>query len=204
MWCKRCKTEYREGFDKCSDCGDTLVDLPEDWLENDKTYYKDKIKTRLLITAPDGFEANRYLAALKDAGIPALLKHREAGGYVKVVMGNSIFGMDIFVSEEHYAKARETLIGIGALYPNAEDLVEETGTAQAIIDDTGITRAEKQESLEYKAEETGTFLGDIYFPFNLKRFIKNVIKVIAVTLLVFAFLYIVYMVISQLSGEMFA
>jgi hypothetical protein len=27
-WCPQCGTEYREGFDRCSDCGSTLVAEP--------------------------------------------------------------------------------------------------------------------------------------------------------------------------------
>jgi hypothetical protein len=27
-WCPQCGTEYREGFDRCSDCGATLVATP--------------------------------------------------------------------------------------------------------------------------------------------------------------------------------
>lgn len=27
-WCPQCGTEYREGFDRCSDCGAALVDAP--------------------------------------------------------------------------------------------------------------------------------------------------------------------------------
>ena len=30
-WCPKCKMEYREGFTKCADCGEYLVDkLPEE------------------------------------------------------------------------------------------------------------------------------------------------------------------------------
>ncbi len=42
---------------------------------------------------------------LDDAGIPYLAKERGAGGVVKVVMGFSIYGTDIFVREQDAEEA---------------------------------------------------------------------------------------------------
>ncbi|MGB5216756.1 MAG: DUF2007 domain-containing protein [Smithella sp.] len=53
MFCPKCKTEYREGFYKCTDCGTDLADqLPQEvpdnvsnneFIEIFSTYYQDDI-----------------------------------------------------------------------------------------------------------------------------------------------------------------
>lgn len=116
-WCPNCKEEYREGFIKCSECGATLVDkLPQadsnqsdntsDHKETDKNVL---IEPCLLISVSDQIQAKLIEGLLQDSDIPFYTKDRECGGYMKIYMGFSVFGTDIYVDKSSYDKAKELL-----------------------------------------------------------------------------------------------
>jgi hypothetical protein len=54
-------------------------------------------------------DASMITALLEDAGIPSFIKDRGMGGYLKIYMGYTIYGQDIYVNEESYDKAKELL-----------------------------------------------------------------------------------------------
>lgn len=104
-WCPECKIEYREGIDKCSDCGHDLVDEPEhDGPEQDQ-----KCREAFLTTAAGNIEADMIEAILKDNGIPVLRRYREAGGYLMVFMGGTIYDIDLYVPVKLLDKATDVL-----------------------------------------------------------------------------------------------
>lgn len=92
-WCPRCKAEYREGFDICSDCKCKLV--PELKIKDSETHDVDT--PAFLTTADNDVYADIIESKLKSFGIPVIKRHREAGGYMKVLMGSTIFGVDLLV-----------------------------------------------------------------------------------------------------------
>ncbi len=48
-------------------------------------------------------------ALLEDSGIPSFIKDHGSGGYMKVYMGYTIFGQDIYVGQNDYEKAKSIL-----------------------------------------------------------------------------------------------
>ena len=105
-FCPKCQMEYREGFEVCSDCKLPLAEeLPEP-PEEGPLVYSDPV---FLCNAGFGLESDLLVGALKNEGIPPLVKHRGAGGYLTVVMGASYQGVDIFVPSCMLEQAQEIL-----------------------------------------------------------------------------------------------
>lgn len=111
-WCPKCKVEYREGFSICSDCGTYLVDkLPpeENEINNDYIDYDENIKFTFLISVENRIKSSIIQNFLADANILSFIKDKEAGTYLNVYIGESIYGVDIFVDENNYEKAKELI-----------------------------------------------------------------------------------------------
>lgn len=104
-WCPKCGSEYREGFDYCSECNVKLVES----LEAGTQEPKDEIHEEYLTTASDEEEAGMLEALLQSNDIPVLRKYRGAGEYVKLYMGNSAFGIDIYVPSNLKKKSKEII-----------------------------------------------------------------------------------------------
>ena len=62
-------------------------------------------KEVFLITASDEREFDVYKSLLESCGIPVLKKHREAGEYLNISMGMSVYGVDIYVPEKYHREA---------------------------------------------------------------------------------------------------
>lgn len=103
MFCPKCKSEYRDGYDRCPECNCRLVEnLPEE----------QKYKTSepsFLCEASDDFEAEIILAKLKSDGIYAFKRYRGSDGYNMILLGRAILGIDIFVSSADLKTAQEIL-----------------------------------------------------------------------------------------------
>ena len=63
----------------------------------------------LLTTAYDPTYLAIVKSILEDAKIPFLTKDRGSGAAVRVIMGYSMFGTDIFVLKEHFDAASELI-----------------------------------------------------------------------------------------------
>ena len=63
----------------------------------------------LLTTVYDPTQLMIIESILRDAEIPYLLKDRGAGTSVKVILGYSLFGTDVFVLKEHLDLAAELI-----------------------------------------------------------------------------------------------
>ena len=104
-WCPKCKSEYREGFTHCSDCDTELAEAnpqdQEDLLGEDVEW----------VFLRNFSESETYVIAtfLEEEGIPVLKQRKEAGGYLKVSAGMSIFGVDLYVPSEYLNRAKELL-----------------------------------------------------------------------------------------------
>lgn len=62
-----------------------------------------------LLSAVDSIEADMIESILRANDIPVMKKYRESGGYMKIVMGNSIYGVDLFVPEQLLDRATEII-----------------------------------------------------------------------------------------------
>lgn len=108
-WCPCCHDEFREGFTKCNDCGAELVDnLPQQDVQPVKSDDEATIVPVLLIST-DSMQAQIAESILRDAGIPCYSKNRGTGGYLKLYMGFSIYGTDVFVNQCDYDRAYELI-----------------------------------------------------------------------------------------------
>ena len=78
MWCPACRTEYRQGFEVCADCGAVLVSaLPA---SADRQEPNRKVVGPVLaeddlvrVATANAVEAELLAAQLRDAGIPAVV-----------------------------------------------------------------------------------------------------------------------------------
>jgi len=106
-WCPKCKKEFREGFTRCSDCDTELVNQLEQ-IKSDKENTENDTFV-FLINVKDEIEYKLLEAKLKQASIPILKKYREAGGYLTILTGNPLFGIDIYVPSKLLETAKEII-----------------------------------------------------------------------------------------------
>jgi hypothetical protein len=67
MFCPLCKSEFRQGFTKCSDCQISLLATADE---------AERVSTECFWAGSNRKECNRILTALAQAGIPQLSKER--------------------------------------------------------------------------------------------------------------------------------
>jgi|LSQX01.2.fsa_nt_gb hypothetical protein len=119
-YCPNCNAEYREGFTVCSDCNADLVE-EKPVIKEEKAQYD---KEAYLLSVADDMEASVVSSLLEAHDIPVYKRHREAGAYLSIYMGQSKFGIDIFVPESFLEEAREITQGYHE-EDNNEELYEE-------------------------------------------------------------------------------
>lgn len=67
------------------------------------------MKPKLLTTVDSFAESNMIKAFLKDEGIPVLTRDLGLGGFMKVTMGFTVFGQELYVDESDFETASELL-----------------------------------------------------------------------------------------------
>jgi len=107
-WCPECRVEYRDGFDACSDCNVKLVEKLEP-VKPEQEKNKNKEEWAYLTTIEDDREVDIIESLLKSYGIRILRKYKWAGGFLKVFMGVSSYGVDIYVPKSRLETARDLL-----------------------------------------------------------------------------------------------
>lgn len=104
-WCPKCR-RFQEEDDLCKYCWVEVVDtLPFE--QHEQAESENEV---LLVSVGDENEANIIQNLLEVNQIPSLRRYRDIGGYMKVYMGTSSFGIDIFVPESCMDTARQILI----------------------------------------------------------------------------------------------
>ncbi len=101
-WCPKCKTAYETGAASCPVCGAVLSDSPPQEAS-------DAIEPVLLTTVTTNGEIAILTGLFHSAGIPFYALDRGAGGYLRITMGSSVYGQDIYVDRRHYKEARTLL-----------------------------------------------------------------------------------------------
>lgn len=105
-WCPRCKEEYRDGFTVCAECGENLVDeLPKETVQVSGFTPGEEVELRLLTYCADNIESKMVQGLLREEDIPFVLKDSGRGRY----LGDSIFGLEYYVQERDYARAKELI-----------------------------------------------------------------------------------------------
>ena len=82
-----------------------------DKLEPVKTEHQKKKDEEwaFLVTVEDDREIDVIESLLRSYGIPLLRKYKWAGGFLKIVMGLSSYGVDLYVPKSRLETAREIL-----------------------------------------------------------------------------------------------
>ncbi|HAD82292.1 MAG: hypothetical protein A2509_04790 [Candidatus Edwardsbacteria bacterium RIFOXYD12_FULL_50_11] len=117
-FCPNCRTEYREGFKNCSDCGsDLMAALPP---EADN---REEVDSDLLAVydAPDQMSALALSSLLNDNGIRNIIKSEQIPMYDGVARMLFPRWGRVMVMEHQYQKARELIDG----YLSGEALAED-------------------------------------------------------------------------------
>lgn len=107
-FCPKCKAEYKEGVQICKDCNEKLVETFDTVSEKSEAVSIHPIRVAENVGQLDG---DSILALLEDSGIPAFAKELGSGSYMRLYMGFSIYGKDIYVAEKDIQKAKEIIDG---------------------------------------------------------------------------------------------
>ena len=127
LCCPNCKSEHRTHVAECSDCGAVLVGKLGECASIDDCSEGDT--PTFLRSIEDNIEAEMTIALLQCNNIPVLRKRHGAGEYLKIYMGMSYYGMDIYVPSKLHAKASEILAAEPIL---EQEYVMEDDTLRAI------------------------------------------------------------------------
>ncbi len=102
--CPNCKTEYEESSPRCNNCGTLLaIDAKEE------SKNKEVDNSIFLKNVADEFEAGVIESKLKEAEIPVIRKYKEAGSYINIYMGNTVYGIDLYVPSQLFVEAKEII-----------------------------------------------------------------------------------------------
>lgn len=108
-WCPNCRCEYREGYNTCSDCQVELVEALDTEAADNEDTSEETDEWAFLTRIKDDREVDIIESLLRSFEIPLLRRYREAGGYLKVLTGMSVFGVDLFVPKSKLELAREII-----------------------------------------------------------------------------------------------
>ena len=155
-YCPKCRAEFREGITTCSECNCDLVEE----LEQIDTGIKPQYEEAFLLSAANSIEADMIEALLNSNDIPVLKRYKESGGYMKIYMGETIFGVDLYVPRPILEKAREIVEeSRGASLDEAflENAMVEDELQEDLVNDDDAQKDGGQEEIEndenYKIDE---------------------------------------------------
>lgn len=110
-WCPRCRTEYREGFTVCADCGEPLVpELPAEKKQDSQK--PEDGKPVYLTTISDEQELEHFTQLLHASRIPFYTQDVETGEYMRIYMGFSLYGQQIYVRAQDAPLCMQLLAGL--------------------------------------------------------------------------------------------
>lgn len=110
-YCPRCKTEYRDDFQRCANCGEPLVDeLPsEDTADHLEELDPENTELVLLTQVPGDQECMFTRSLLESYGIPSLYQYTKFSDISHLYAGSSLFGINIFVRRDQLELAQEII-----------------------------------------------------------------------------------------------
>lgn len=104
LLCPNCKTEHEEGSLRCNNCGTILAIEAKEESKN-----KEVDNSVFLKNVADEFEAGIIESKLEEAKIPVLRKYKEAGSYINIYMGKTVYGIDLYVPSKLFVEAKEII-----------------------------------------------------------------------------------------------
>lgn len=108
MKCPNCRVEFVDGTAVCTDCQTPLV-KKEELKKGTMDLNKEGDGVEMLTSVSDHLEAALLQGILENHGIPSYSLDRESGSYMRVCMGFSLFGEDIYVRSSDAWAAHECL-----------------------------------------------------------------------------------------------
>lgn len=155
-WCPICKTEYREGFYKCSDCESDLVDEIVTEVDSEDIILDtpSDIDWKYLDIFVDEQEANMIESFLNSDNIVTWKKYPGFSDISKIVGGMTRLGVAIYVPQDRLDDARlivDDILGI------KDELSESEGM------DDGEDEYSKNLSTVKEPDTTSSFLIRILF-----------------------------------------
>ncbi|MBU9711219.1 DUF2007 domain-containing protein [Evansella tamaricis] len=133
-WCPNCHEEYIDHMKICKDCN---VDLNDGEPPEEDPQRLEFVDTEFLTTASSEIEANMLEAMLETNHIATVKNYREAGGYLAIYMGETSYGIDLYVDKEKLETARELLAQLETSPVLAED-EEETSSNESVKKSKGL------------------------------------------------------------------
>ncbi len=139
--CPKCKTEYRDGFTMCPDCG---VPLEEPVLENSPqtesqekqrdviAQYGEDVDERFLANFNGVVELSYVTSMLDDARIPYRIIAKDVSDYLQIMHGSSYLGSCLYVNEKDYEAAREIIDSLKAPVVPEDELAPEEKSFSSI------------------------------------------------------------------------
>lgn len=111
-YCNSCRKLHNDNEQTCNECKKTLDTI------------EDKNTPVFLISA-EGFEKDRIIAALSDAGIPSDTKRQKKDNSANAVTGVDMSDLNILVPYQAYEKAYDVCVGIGAIKEDGEEIIQD-------------------------------------------------------------------------------
>lgn len=102
-WCPICRTEYRRGFEQCSDCRVPLVEELEQFPVKKGQQIDD---WSFLLETNNEYEVEVIVSLLAANSIPVLRKDQGAGGYLRIYMGMTNLGTELYVPRSQLEEAQ--------------------------------------------------------------------------------------------------
>src|SRR5262245_61204072 len=121
MFCPKCRTEYREGFLKCSDCDIPLVDqLPTHHpVKHRRRSKPDHSELVVLRTFPTVIAADLAKSALESVGLESMVRSDNKGGQNPGLAFSQ--GVELLVRADDVAAAND-MLGIEGFDRDSPDL----------------------------------------------------------------------------------
>ncbi len=111
-YCNSCRKLHNDNEETCKECKKPLSSIKDN-------------NTPVFLISAEGFEKDRIIAALSDAGIPSDIKRQKKNNSANVVTGVDMSDLNILVPYQAYEKAYDVCVGIGAIKEEGEEILED-------------------------------------------------------------------------------
>lgn len=111
-YCNSCRKLHNDNEQTCNECKKPLNTIEDN-------------NTPVFLISAEGFEKDRIIAALADAGIPSDIKRQKKDNSANAVTGIDMSDLNILVPFQAYEKAYDICVGIGAIKEEGEKIIED-------------------------------------------------------------------------------
>lgn len=133
MFCPECRNKYERGVKTCPTCKMELVPKLDGAYRNEEPKLRAMNPVKLTYVS-DHMEAVLLMNLLKNQGVHCYSIDSEAGNYMRLTMGYSVFGEVIYVDKEDYYWAFELINEVSSkieLYDEVECQANDAGDDSA-------------------------------------------------------------------------